>query len=120
MTRLAAYSICQPAVVVADVDEAIDRVHALFGAVPSERVMGASEAADESAAGNAVYAFEDTTFLELLGRTRSPERQHRRARDHQRADGSRSAATKWQLQINAATGALDTRRRTGQPGKQTE
>ena len=71
MTRLSPYSISQPAVVVADVDQAIDRIHALFGAVPSERLMGANEGNGkvpaESAAGNAVYAFEDTTFLELLG-----------------------------------------------------
>ncbi len=73
MTRLSPYSISQPAVVVADVDEAVDRVHELLGAVPSERLMGANEVdqsgrvQDASAARNAVYAFADTTFLELLG-----------------------------------------------------
>jgi hypothetical protein len=57
MGELAVYSIAQPALVVDDLEVAVDRMHDLFGAVPSERLPGR----------NAVYAFENETFLELLG-----------------------------------------------------
>src|SRR5262245_18000092 len=57
MAKLSVYSISQPALVVEDLEVAVDRMHDLFGAVPSERLLGR----------NAVYAFENETFLELLG-----------------------------------------------------
>jgi hypothetical protein len=57
MATLSVYSISQPALVVDGLEVAVDRMHDLFGAVPSERLLGR----------NAVYAFENETFLELLG-----------------------------------------------------
>jgi hypothetical protein len=67
MTELRAYSIEQPALAVADLDLACDRMHALFGALPSERMPDY----------NAVYAFGNNTHLELLGPV---SEEHTRAR----------------------------------------
>lgn len=67
MTELRAFSLEQPALAVADLDEACDRMHALFGALPSERMPDY----------NAVYAFGNHTFLELLGPVNE---EHTRAR----------------------------------------
>ena len=57
MAKITAYSLAQPALAVADIEVAVDRMHDLLGAVPSERLPGR----------NTVYAFENETFLELLG-----------------------------------------------------
>ena len=57
MSAIRIHSLVQPALTVRDLPEAVDRVHALLAAVPSE----------QNAWGNAVYAFGNTTFLELLG-----------------------------------------------------
>ncbi len=57
LAQLTAYSLEQPALVVADLDAATDRMHALFGALPSERIPKY----------NAVYPFGANTYLELLG-----------------------------------------------------
>ena len=57
MAKITSYSLAQPALAVANLDVAVDRMHDLLGAVPSERLLGR----------NAVYAFENETFLELLG-----------------------------------------------------
>ena len=57
MSAIRIHSLVQPALTVRDLPEAVDRMHALLGAVPSE----------QNAWGNAVYAFGNTTFLELLG-----------------------------------------------------
>ena len=54
------YSLVQPAVIVRDLDTGVDRMHELFGAVPSERND------DHSVFANAVYAFGNNTHLELL------------------------------------------------------
>lgn len=58
MTILA-YSLVQPAVVVHDLDAAGDRMFALFKAVPSEKN-------NSDAFRNAVYAFDNWTYLEVL------------------------------------------------------
>ena len=63
MAKLTAYSLVQPALAVEDLETAIDRVHDLLGAVPSERLRREGDIT------NAVYAFENETHLELL----SPE-----------------------------------------------
>jgi hypothetical protein len=59
MAVLAAHALVQPAVVVHDLDAGVDRMHELFLAVPSERN-------DTREFANAVYAFGNNTYLELL------------------------------------------------------
>lgn len=59
MPALNAYSLVQPAVAVRELDVAVDRMHELFLAVPSERN-------DTREFANAVYAFGNNTYLELL------------------------------------------------------
>ena len=53
--------ISQPAVLVEDLDEAMDWLHRVFGIFPSERVDIA-----RSGVNNAVYAFGNRTYLELI------------------------------------------------------
>ena len=53
--------ITQPAVLVEELDAAMDWLHAAFGAYPSERVDIKS-----SGVNNAVYAFANRTYLELI------------------------------------------------------
>ncbi|OUU11156.1 MAG: hypothetical protein CBB94_03030 [Gammaproteobacteria bacterium TMED34] len=53
--------ISQPAVLVHDIDEAMDWLHGVFGIFPSERVDIA-----RSGVNNAVYAFGNRTYLELI------------------------------------------------------
>ena len=53
--------ISQPAILVEDLDEAMDWLHRVFGIFPSERVDIA-----RSGVNNAVYAFSNRTYLELI------------------------------------------------------
>jgi hypothetical protein len=64
-----AYSLVQPAIIVHEIDDAVDRLHALLGAVPSTKTNRPDFV-------NAVYTFANTTHLEVLdgmydGHTRS-------------------------------------------------
>ncbi|MCC7365123.1 MAG: hypothetical protein IT303_12210 [Dehalococcoidia bacterium] len=56
---LSVYNLVQPAVVVRDIDQGVDRVYELFRAVPSERNTRPEFV-------NAVYAFPGYTYLEVL------------------------------------------------------
>lgn len=61
MPRIPVEHVLQPAILCRDIDATMDLLHALLGAYPSERVD-----IRNTGVNNAVYAFADQTFLELI------------------------------------------------------
>jgi len=61
MAKLTIEHVVQPALLISSMDQTMDLLQAVFGAYPSERVD-----IKNTGVNNAVYAFGDMTFLELI------------------------------------------------------